>query len=799
MKKNKYFYLFQIVVFSGIILGSTEIKILNVAVEGNTVTTDRMIQYTSALKAGNTINPGDFSKAVKRLWNLGMFEDIQIRLDEESEEGVKITIVVKESPILGKISFNGNKKIKDSVLEEKLILVSGQRIKPNTVHEKIQELKTIYAEEGYLIAEINSKLTPAKTVRSNDPKILEITNDLTFNIKENRKVKIGVIKFEGNESFSDWRLKRVLKNTKQQRWYLFWRSHFDVEKFEEDIEALNMFYKNKGYRDFVFLSDSIAYSKNKKKMNLYLKIVEGPKYKFRNFSWDGNSLYNEGILKRSLGINKGDVYNEENFNKAVYERMQSLYMDMGYIYSRIEPAITPVGKDSLDIHFQITENHKVYVRNIMIGGNTKTRENVIRRELRIFPGDVFSREKLIRSQQAVWMLNYFGNVIPDVVPVDEDQVDLSVVVEEKSADRANANIGFTGEYGMTGGGGLEFNNFRGLGQRLMFSFNTGTNYSIYSTQTPSKYRSVSLSFTDPMVNDTPNLLGFSIYYSFRGSSTNYYFPLDYTAKGGSVTWGRRFRWPDDYFRGNWALRAVEKEYSGEQEDLDRYVKGLNISRGINLTQIISRDSRNRPEFPIQGSMFSLETTLSGGLLGGNEDFHKHVLKLEWYTPTFWKFVLKSSFQLGLIEALSSSEDELSIIPFDERFIMGGNGIPYGNMLRGYPDNSIGPVTSSGNPVGGNAMLKFNTEFRFPFSENPVVYGLVFAEMGNVWNSHQMTEPLNIPRGGALTLRKSVGVGIRFFMPMIGMLGFDVGYGFDDITGYGSPQGWTSTIIFGQPF
>ena len=758
-----------------------------------------MIRYTASLKIGNKVNPGDFSKAVKRLWRLGMFSDIQIRLGEETEEGIKITIIVEETPILGKMVFKGNKKIKDSQLEEKLVLVSGQRLKLNTVHEKIQELKTIYAEEGFLLVEIESELSQAETVRSNDPKILKITKDLTFNIKENRKVKIVAIEFDGNKSYSDWKLRRVIKNTKQQRWYLFWRSHFDAEKFEEDIESLTAFYKNKGYRDFMFLSDSIGYSSDKKKMNVYIKIVEGEKYKFRNFTWEGNTLYDGETLVRALGLKSGDIYNEEDFNKAVYERMQSLYMDRGYIYSQIEPLVTPVGVDSLNVHFRISENHKVFVRNIMIGGNATTRENVIRRELRIFPGDVFSREKLIRSQQAAWMLNYFSNVVPDVVRVDEDQVDLDIVVEEKSADRANANIGFTGEYGMTGGGGLEFNNFRGMGQRLMFSFNTGTNYSIITTGTPSKYQSVNLSFTDPMVYDTPNLIGFSIYYSFRGASTNYYFPLDFTAKGGSVTWGRRFRWPDDYFRGNWALRSVEKEYSGDQVDLDRYVKGLSVSRGINLTQIISRDSRNRPEFATQGALFSLKTTLSGGLLGGNEDFYKHVLKLEWYTPTFWKFVLKSSLNLGIIESLPSEKDELSIIPFDERFIMGGNGIPYGNMLRGYPDNSIGPVTSGGSPIGGNAMMKFNTEFRFPFSENPVVYGLIFYEIGNVWDSHHMTEPFNISRGGALTLRKSAGVGIRFFMPMIGMLGFDLGYGFDDITGSGSPQGWTTTIIFGQPF
>jgi len=798
MKKLVFIGL-MVSIFFGTTLFATGIKILDVSVEGNSVTTDRMIRYTAALKIGNEVKPGDFAKSVKRLWNLGMFNDIQIRLDEETEEGIKITIVVVEASILGKIHFKGNKKLKDSQLEEELLLVSGQRIRLSTIHEKIQTLKKLYEEEGYLLAEIDPQLTPAKTVRSKDPKILKITQDLTLNITENKKVKIGKIKFEGNHNYSDWKLRRILKNTKQQSWYLFWRSHYDDKKFDEDIESLNTFYKNNGYRDFTFLTDSVFYSKNKKKMNIVIKIQEGPKYSFRNFTWEGNSLYDEETLSRSLSLNNGDVFHEENFNTAVYERVQSLYMNKGYIYSRIDPLITPVGKDSLDVHFRITENHKVFVRSILIGGNTKTRENVIRRELRIFPGDVFSREKLIRSQQAVWMLNYFSNVIPDVLPVDEDQVDLNIAVEEKSADRANANIGFTGEYGMTGGGGLEFANFRGLGQRLMFSFNTGTNYSIYSTTTPSKYQSVSLSFTDPMVNDTPNLLGFSLYYSFRGASTNYYFPLDFTVKGGSVTWGRRFRWPDDYFRGNWSFRAVEKEYSGDQEDLERYVKGLDVSRGINITQILSRDSRNRPEFPTQGSLFSLETTYSGGLLGGNEDFHKHVLKLEYFTPTFWKFVLKSSFNLGIIESLPSEKNELSIIPFDERFIMGGNGIPYGNMLRGYPDNSIGPVTSGGSPIGGNAMMKINTEFRFPFSENPVVYGLFFAEMGNVWNSYHMTEPFQLNRSGALTLRKSAGVGIRFFMPMIGMLGFDLGYGFDDISGSGSPQGWTSTIIFGQPF
>ncbi len=778
-----------------------EIKLLGVEVDGNVLATDDMIRYTAGLRVGRKIKSGDFARSVKRLWNLGMFKNVQIILNDETSEGISITILVEENPIVGAIRYEGNKKIKDSKFEEEIKLITGQRIKPHLIEETIQKIKDLYSDEGFLLAKINGEIVETTVDNLKNKKAKDLTKDMVFYITENKKVKIGKIIFEGNHAFSDRHLRRVLKETKQQRWYLFWRSYFDKNKYSEDKESLVGFYRNKGYRDLVISSDSISYSKNKRRMNLHLHIFEGPRYKYGQFSLEGNVLYSDDELKRRLGLSVGDYFNEEAFNSAVYERMQGLYMDRGYIYSQIETQMTPVGEDSLDIHFVIIENKKVYVRNVLISGNTKTRENVVRRELKIFPGDVFSRNKLIRSQREVWILNYFSNVIPDVIRVDEDEVDLDISVEEKSADRAQANIGFTGEYGITGGGGVEFNNFRGLGQRLNLSFNTGTNYSVY--QTPSKYRSVSLSFTDPMVMDTPNLVGFSVFYTFRGAATNYSFPLDFSMFGGSLSWGRRFRWPDDFFRGHWVLRGVQKEYSSESTtstDLGPYENLLGqISLGFNITQVIIRDSRDRPEFTTSGSRFSLETTISGGPLGGNEDFHKHVLNLEWFTPTFWKFVLMSSIKLGAIKPLQPSNEELSIVPFDEKFIMGGNGIPYGNMLRGYPDNSIGPLTTSGRPIGGSAMIKFTSEFRIPFSENPVVYGLVFGEMGNVWDTLDMTEPFGLTRTGPLSLKRSAGVGFRFFMPMLGMLGFDMGYGFDDITGIGKPQGWTYTITFGQPF
>lgn len=782
-----------------------DIKILGVGVEGNSITSEKIITYTAGIKENDIIKYTTFSKSIKRLWDLGLFDDVQIRLDEETPEGISITIVVTESPILGKAVYKGNKHFKSKKFDEELSLKPGQRISPNTIPTVVDEILKLYEEDGFLRAEVETELVDAGPTESDNSETAAITKDIVFRIREYKKVKIGKIIFEGNNAFSDFRLRHTLKETKQQRWYLFWRSPFDEKKFDEDKALLTTFYRNKGYRDFKIASDTLEYP-SKKRLDIRFTLEEGPRYRYRNFSWEGNTLYSIDELEARLDLIRGEFFSEEKFQVAVYERVQSLYMDKGYIYSQIIPQITPVEEDSIDIHFVITENHKVYVRNIHIFGNTKTHENVIRRELKIYPGDIFNRERLIRSQREVWILNYFSNVLPDVMPVDEDEVDLEITVEEKSSDQANVNVGYNGEYGLTGGGGVSFTNFRGRGQSLNLSFNVGTNYSFYSDVEPAKYRSFSIGFTDPMVRDTPNLIGVSLFYSFRGQSNNYYFPIDFTTRGGSATWGRRFKWPDDYFRGSWNFRITRRDYEGDAEDIARYIGEQTsgdstqaTSSGLSVSQVITRDSRDRPEFTTRGSRMVWETTYSGGVLGGNEDYLKHVLNLDWYTPTFWKFVLVSSFKVGLLQEIDIGRDEQSLIPFDERFIMGGNGIPYGNMLRGYPDNSIGPLTSEGLPIGGNAMFRYNTEFRVPFSENPVMYGLIFGEMGNVWQTGDMFEPINLQRTTGWNLKRSAGVGIRVFMPMVGMLGFDMGYGFDDITGDGKPEGWNYTITFGQQF
>ena len=796
----KKLFIFILSLTLGIAQGiPADITLVSVNVEGNAVTSENTIIFTAGLREGQTISQAEFPRAIKRLWQLGLFQDIQLRYDEETDEGLSLTILVKENFILGDLSYDGNKKIKDRKFEDEVSLSKGQRLRPNTLHETAKKIKELYEEKGYLNAEINPVLEiPVEESTLFDGRAKDLVRNVVFNIQENDKIKTGKIIFEGNESYSDLRLRWTMKETKQQRWYMFWRSTFDDKKFDEDLNLVSTYYRNKGYRDFRIVSDTIQFSENKKILNLVVTVDEGPQYKYRHFSWEGMTLFDEEILQRSLGLESGDQYSDEDFNLAVFDRVQGLYMDRGYIYSRIEPEITPVGEDSLDIHFILTENHKVYINHIAIKGNTRTRENVIRRQLRVFPGDVFNRGRLMRSHREVMMLNFFANVVPDVVPVSEDKVDLEITVEEKPAGQANANMGYTQSYGMTGGGGLALPNFRGKGQSLNLSFNVGTNYNMgynLNADRP-KYQSASISFTDPMVNDTKNLIGGSLFYTFRGRSSMYSAPIDYTMAGSSVTWGRIFKWPDDFFRGTWSFQIVRKMYEGSQDDLDRYAGGKKTSDGINFSQTIRRDSRDHPEFSTMGSLFSLKSTLSGWILHGDENFQKHILNLEWYTPTFWKFVLMNSMKIGVVKELPAvKEGTLSFIPWNDRFIMGGNGIPYGNPLRGYDDNGVGPLTLSGSPIGGNTMVKFGTEFRVPFAENPVVYGLIFAEMGNVWSSTDMMERLSLPRSGPFDMKRSAGAGIRFFMPMIGMLGFDIGYGFDRIP---EPE-WKTTLTFGQQF
>ena len=785
---------------------SQKLVVLGVDVEGNRRLTQEDIMRNARLYEGMTIKGDEIQKSIKRLWKINRFGDIQIFVTEETEDGVYLMIKVSEYPTLDTYTFSGNKKSKRT-LDEEIELTTGQVLTDKSLFDAMLSLRQFYTTKHYHNIKIDTILTTGENVNS---------QNVEFIISEGKKLKITEIQINGNKEISDFKLKWKLKETKSWNWFTPWRGKWDKLKLDEDKKIITSFYHNNGYRDFYFINDTLVESDDGYK--LILDIYEGPQYSFRNFTWNGNRIHSNQDLQKQLGFKKGDQFNDMKFQMAVSEKVSPLYMDKGYFYFQIDPKIKPIGEDSLDVHFEIVENEIVKVRKIIIGGNEKTHENVVRRELMVFPGDILSRKKLLDSYRDVFMLNFFDNVLPNVVPVDEDEIDITIDVLEKSTGQANLSMGYNELHGFTGGGGFEFPNFRGRGQTLSISYNrglTGQNssstssysspYSSTSSSTnQSSYQSFSVSYTEPWLFDTPNLVGVSFFYTEKGQGNGNYLPFDIKQMGGSARWGRRFKWPDPFFRGSWMIKSSNNiYYSDIKSDLTNYfgqtvddlieedgLRSLFKTSGVSFTQIITRDNRDHPEFPTQGSKFSWTSIFSGSFLGGDEDYHKHIFDFKWFSPLMRKFVMHQSIKMGALKTIPVNSVGRSVVPPSARFVMGGSGMPYGEMLRGYEENSVGP---DGYYNAGNIMLKYSLEFRLSLSENPTIYALTFAEAGNVWEDFNSVDPFE--------LKRSAGVGVRLFMPMLGMLGYDMGYGFDNVGNFENDgaRGWEHHLIFGMPF
>ncbi|RMF66679.1 MAG: outer membrane protein assembly factor BamA [Calditrichaeota bacterium] len=744
------------------------IKLAGLSVEGNKTADAKFIKLNSGLTEGDEILGEDLQKAIKQLWKLGMFSDIKILLNRQVGNSVFLTIRVKEYPRLEKIELVGNKKIKKKDLEKKLEFYRGQVLSPFGIRRAEKKIKSLYAEKGYLLAQVDSEQRPG----SQEDKVV-----LRFKIKEGNKVTIEGIHFHGNQAFSDKKLRKQLKDTKENGFLFFGGGDFDAKKYQEDKKKLVDFYRREGFRDAEVVKDSVYYGPQKKKMYIDIWVNEGRRYYFGNIAWEGNKLFTKDQLNSFIDFHKGDVYNKEKIDKAVLEKIGGLYYDAGYIYAGITPQEKPVSNDTVDILFRVKEGNAVKIRKIYIAGNTKTKEKVIRRELKIRPGDVFSRELLMRSQRDVFVLNYFADVKPDVQPVNNEYVDISLEVEEKSTDTANLSAGFSERDKLVGSVGVTMNNFLGNGQTLSFDWNFGR-----------AFRSFNVSFTEPWFLDSPTLVGVSLFDLKRDRR---FTGFDQRSQGGSIRLGRRLRWPDNFFRVDWIYRFDRTNLSNFSDAFLRVNPEVAQQKWplttSSVTQIITRNSLDRPEFPTSGSRFSLSTELSGGPLGGNVSFHKHIIQNEWFTPAFLNFVLFNSFQAGYIEGFGKDRDN---IPFLELFFMGGEGLSRSIPLRGYDD----PLSNGQfRQPGGKVMFKYTTELRVPISPNPTIFGLVFAEAGNTWRSLDQTDIFD--------LRRSVGVGIRMFMPLLGIIGFDYAYGFDNVdvtTGRKFGQ-WKPHFVFGRSF
>lgn len=744
-------------------------KLLGLSVSGNKTSEASVIKLSSGLNEGSEITVEDVQRSVRQLWALGIFSDIRLTMDSKTAEGVFLTIRVEEYPRLERVEITGNKKLKKDDIEKELSLFRGQVVNPSQIAKSKKQLSKIYSEKGYTLAKI--QITAEDTEKQN--RVV-----LKVHVDEGRKVQIKRIQVIGNLAFDDKKLRKQMKDTKQDSW---WRGgDFDRDKYESDQEKILEFYRNQGYRDAEIERDSLYYDSEKKDMFIDITLSEGKRYYIGKITFQGNVLFPEKQLYSMLEFAEGDAYSQEKFDKTVGEKIGGAYSDLGYISAQINPIETLRGGDTLDYHFAIQEGQPYTIRKILITGNTRTKERVVRREIRIRPGDVFSKELLVRSARDLMMLNYFSNVVPDGQPVAENQMDLSFKVDEKSTDTANLSAGYSELYKLIGSVGLGMNNFLGNGQRLSLDWNFGR-----------FYRSFDIGFTEPWFLNTPTLIGFNV---FDTKSDAYYIPYSQKSRGMSMRFGKRFNWPDNYFRGDWIYRIDELDLGNFSD----YIKEANpngivsekyplVSSGI--TQIVSRNSLDQPEFPTQGSSVSLETEIAGGPFGGNVGYHKHSFSAEYFMPTFIpKLVLLTRAQAGYMDKLTKS----SRIPYLEYFFMGGSGLSRSVPLRGYDDPLAGGGYYSYEYDGGKTMFKTTLELRFPIIANPTMYGLFFAEAGNTWKDLGHTDPFD--------LRRSVGVGARIFMPMIGMIGFDYAYGFDYINQQGERVGhWKPHFVFGKSF
>src|SRR3989339_149321 len=799
-------------------------KILGISVVGNKSADAATIIANTGLKISDEISiPGDqTNSAIKRLWNLGIFQNAEIIIEKKIDDGIFLQIKVQEYSRLEKFVLNGNDELSEDNINKKITIVRGQTLKPQEIVRLINKIKALYEDDGYL----NATITPHNynffqadttekeiTVTWRDEKDLsqelkttyEIDKTSSINsvtrikertlvlldIKEGDEVTIQHIIINGNQAFDDGTLISEFDDTKEPAWWKFWTSaKFKRDKFEKDKDLLTKFYRKNGYRDFVVLRDSLVFSEDKKNIDVIIDVYEGEQYKVRNVIWEGNSVYPSEELNARLDFKKGDVFDYEKFNQNLHYNekqtdVSSIYQDTGYLGFQLDAKEEKCAKDSVDIRVKVNEGNRFKIGKVDITGNDKTKDKVIRRELYTIPGNYFSRGYILRSIQQLSNLQYFNveqlyKTGVDYRPSNDSTVNITYKVEEKSSDYLNASVGYSGAFGFSGSVGFTLTNFAilepfrmGGGQVLNFNWQFGVG---------NFYRTFSLGFTEPWFMDTPTSLGFNLF------DTRQRYVYDLRQSGITLNVGRRLTWPDDFFYVSGMLRF---QYNDVIDGQNYYQTGLTrqYSAGIGIT----RTDIDNPIFPSRGSKISLNMELTGGpLLPGNVDYYKIDLKTEWYKPLFRtnRFVLYTSAELGYIGELVKNTP---IQPF-EYYYMGGSGLIIATTpLRGYDDRSLGARSgSSSNVIGSRVMTKFTTEFRVSLAMEPIpIYLIAFAEAGNVYE--------NLKSTNLFDLKRSVGVGARIMLNPIGLIGFDYGYGFDRMSVDGQAPQWMFHFQFGKGF
>lgn len=759
--------------------GPQTYRIVSITTTGNKLYDSRTIVSYSGLSVGDEIAiPSDASReAIKKLWNLGLFSDISMYIDRVVGNEAYLVIDVKELPRVESVVIKGNKEISTDDLKSRIDIVPGEVVSNQKLKDVEFNLEKYYQEEGYALAEV----TVDELISATNEARIRVTVD------EGKELSVEKIRFKGNKSISSGDLRGAMENTSEGVWWQFWNSStFDKKKFQDDIKLIEAYYKERGYKDATVKDYSLDVSPNKEDLTITIDIDEGSKYRLNNVNFTGNEVYKDSLLVSILDMKRGDVYNLRKLQENLYGNenetdISSLYLDRGYLAFNAETEEKIVDGNKIDLTIKITENNQFRIGLVGFEGNEKTRDKVLRRELYSIPGDYFTKTSVKRSLQQLNSLNYFNpeKLTQQIIPANDSTVNITYVVEERSSDQFNASVGYSASFGFTGSLGLTFNNFDlarplsgGAGQILNFNWQFGES---------GTYRTFAIGFTEPWLYGTPTLLGVNLF----DTRTNYN-SIDIQETGGYLSLGRRFKFPDDYFRGDWVLkfqRTDTKSGAGIYEEGTR--------SQFSLRQTITRSTVFDPVFPTSGTRVSNSTELAAGPLIGNIGFIKNIFTTETYTRIFRdnSLTLYSTFNFSFINSITTD----NYLPPNEVFFMGGNGLTYNTIaLRGYDDRTIGPKNSTGTAIGGTVALKYGLELRYPLSLDPLpVFVLAFAEAGNIWSSFQKTDPFN--------LRRSVGGGVRLLLPAVGMIGFDMGYGIDRLAVDGQQPEWLFHFQFGRGF
>lgn len=778
-----------------------EYTILGVEVRGNEFTREQFIINASSLNEGSTITyPGeDISDAIKRLYRVGLFSDVKVFITEKTLTGLRLVVEVTEQSRLYEYKIKGAKRSERKDLRKEISLLAGIAITEANIAQAKNKIYKFYKEKGLWFTEVEVEI---------EPSVVENRSNLIFLVKRGKKLEVKDIQFNGAEAFSEKKLRRKIKPLKEDAWWKFLsKKTFKEENFEEGKEKVLAFYRNNGYSDVRIVSDSVwvfDYAGDKNGIKVRLNIEEGPQYKVRNVTWDGNTVYTDRQLNLSLGFEKGDVFNEEKYQQNVEFNqsstdLNSLYQNIGYLFFQAVPTITKIGEDSLDIHFDLYEDEVATIRNVSFSGNTNTHDDVVRRTLRTVPGNTFSRDAIVRSIRELSTLGYFDpqNITPDYVPqYQTKEVDISFSLDES---QSTSNFEFSGGYGGQTIGAiisarLNFNNFslkRALeGDFTPFPAGDGQTLSLGVQVTGTGYQSYSFGFVEPWLNGKPTSLGVNFSYNyirFRNSDArNKLFSA-------SVSLGKRLKWPDDYS----STRTI---VSYQLYDVvDGFTTGLaeGTSSIISFKQVFERNSLDNFISPNAGSKLSVSGEIAPPLPGFSE-FYKIKTEFQHHVLLVGKLVLTSQADYGFIGYLTN--DRRSNF---QKFLVGGTQLQqrqsflYDNIdLRGYPgglNESIAPVIN-GRQVGGRIFSKYTTELRYPAvsSEQLQLIPYIFFDAGNSYANFSDFDPFN--------LKRSVGLGARLFLPVLGLVDLSYGYRLDGVEGTAvTPGQWEFLFNIGAPF